>query len=459
VSWRALDQRTNRLARRYAALGVRADDMVTIALGNGIGFLEATIATWKLGATPQPVSWRAPQRDLDRIVALARSALVVTEEIGPDLGPDDDSPLPPCIANHWKAPTSGGSTGQPKLIVSTQPADARVADAFATLLGIDAGGAHLVTGPLYHNGPFTMAALSLLLGKRVVVMPRFQAADTLALIDRHQVDLVYLVPTMMHRILRLPDGKRRAHDLASLRQVMHTAAPCPPWLKRAWIEWLGPDRIIELYAGTEFQAATLITGREWLARSGSVGRPLFGEIQILDDEARPVAPETVGEVWMRPNGGGAPPYEYVGAEARRREDGWESLGDMGYLDNDGYLYLTDRRADMIVVGGSNVYPAEVEAALEEHPAVFSSCVIGLPDPELGSRPHALVQTGLEVDDEELRAHLLERVLPYKVPRTFERVDHNLRDDAGKVARYALRAERCEFTGADQSPHDVVPAGS
>jgi len=252
---------------------------------------------------------------------------------------------------------------------------------------------------------------------------------------------MYLVPTMMLRIWKLPLEERTRHDLSSLRIAYHLAAPCPPWLKEAWIEWLGPERVWELYGGTEQQVITVLSGSEWLQHRGSVGRPVReGRIRILDDEGRDLPPGAVGEVYLRRAEGQPESYRYVGATARSR-DGWESLGDLGFLDADGYLYLTDRLSDMILVGGANVYPAEVEAALDEHPAVRSSCVIGLPDEELGSRVHAIVQVPPSVTDEELRAHLAGRLAPYKIPRTIERSDHYLRDDAGKVRRSALRAER------------------
>lgn len=386
LTWDELDRRTNRLARRYAELGVRPDDMVSIALPNGIAFFEAVLASAKLGAVPQPLSHRMPAPERAAIVELAASALIISETDPPTPGDDDpdlDAPLEPRIAASWKAPTSGGSTGRPKLIVSTQPAAAQVLDAVGELMAIEPSGMHLATAPLYHNGPFMAALISLLRGKGVVVMPRFDARDALALIERHRVDWVYLVPTMMHRIWRLPERERNAFDLSSLRHVMHMAAPCPAWLKRAWIDWLGADRVLELYAGAEAQAATIISGSEWLQRPGSVGRPAIGEIAVFDEAGRPVPTGTIGEVWMRPPAGARATYRYIGAAARTHEDGWESLGDMGHQDEDGYLYLADRRSDMVVVGGCNVYPAEVEAALDEHPAVESSCVIGLPDEDLG----------------------------------------------------------------------------
>ena len=183
---------------------------------------------------------------------------------------------------------------------------------------------------------------------------------------------------------------------------------------------------------------TVITGIEWLLHKGSVGRPVSGEMAIFGPDGAPVATGETGEVFMR---SAAPTYRYVGATAKVGADGWESLGDIGWMDADGYLYLGDRSADMILVGGSNVYPAEVEAALEEHEAIGGACVIGLPDDDLGNVVHALIHPTSDVTDDELRSFLRDRLAPYKIPKTFERVTEPLRDDAGKVRRGALRAER------------------
>jgi len=300
----------------------------------------------------------------------------------------------------------------------------------------------VMPGPLYHNGPIVWSCHALLQGNHVVVLPRFDAEATLAAIAADGADIVYLVPTMMKRIWRLPVDVRESYDLSSLRVVWHLAEPCPPWLKDAWIEWLGPERIVELYGGTEAQTATIITGRDWLEHRGSVGRPADGTVTIRDPDGAEVPAGTEGEVWMRSATGKAT-YRYVGAEARTMAGGWESLGDHGWLDTDGFLYLGDRTTDMILTGGSNVYPAEVEAVLQEHPGVRSCAVIGLPDDDLGHRVHAVVEpeAGLDVDD--LLDFVGARLVRYKVPRSIELVDEPLRDDAGKVRRSALRSARVD----------------
>jgi len=450
-SWIELHRNSNRIARALQARGVKHGDFLTIALPNGVEFVEACYAAWKLGAVPQPVSWRLPEAELKALVELADTPVVigaVGEHVGrPTLSiaellrdERDDSDLPDRIAPAWKAPTSGGSTGRPKLIVAGQPGVASPLSAEFWLIRRD--DVVLMPGPLYHNGPFVTVFPALQIGTPVIIMPKFDAEATLRLIAQHKVSWVYLVPTMMGRIWRLPEEVRARYDMSSLKTVWHLAAPCPAWLKEEWIKWLGPDVIMELYGGTEGQARTVITGREWLEHKGSVGRVhASGEMKAVDAQGRDLPPGETGEIYMRRAADVAETYRYVGAEARTLPGGWESLGDIGWFDADGYLYLADRRTDMILVGGANVYPAEVEAAIDEHPLVQSSAVIGLPDDDLGNRIHAIVQPRGSLHVADLEKHLAERLVTYKRPRSFEFVSEPLRDDAGKVRRSALREER------------------
>ena len=446
-----LEHRSNRRARSYRELGVAPGDLVTLALPNGMEFFEACLACWKLGATPQPVSSHLPERERRALVELAQPALVVGASPGefgdrptlsPGSAPDPtlpDTPLADETPKHARAMASGGSTGSPKLILDTSPGQC---DPEVSENRMKPGGTTLVPGPLYHAGPFITAWQAILSGGRAVVMSRFDALHCLELIERHRVDWVLFVPTMMQRIWRLPEAKRDRFDLSSLETVMCTGAPSPAWLKRAWIDWLGAEKIHEAYGGSERIGGTQISGTEWLAHPGSVGKPTGGrKIAILDDECRPCAARTIGEVYMMPPGGRGSTYRYIGAEATASDDGWESVGDLGYLDEDGYLYLIDRKTDMIVTGGANVYPAEIEAALDAHPDIRSCAVVGLPDDDLGQRVHAIFESVRALSDDELRAHLTDHLVRYKIPRSFERVDGPLRDDAGKVRRSALRDAR------------------
>ncbi|MEY2425300.1 MAG: bile acid-coenzyme ligase, partial [Actinomycetota bacterium] len=442
-------------ARHLRDLGVKHGDLVTMALPNTEAWHISAIACWKLGAVPQPVSPRLPVRELEAIIELADPPVVLGTESTPatsraflDVGAwlasnaspvSESEPLPDAISPSWKAPTSGGSTGRPKLIVSGDPA-VHDEDLPVPLL-IQPDGCMVMPGPLYHNGPLIWSSIALRYGNHVVVLPKFDAEATLQALADHRADIVYLVPTMMKRILRIPEQQRLSYDLSALRTVWHLAEPCPAWVKDAWIDWLGPEKIIELYGGTEGQLSTTISGVEWLTHRGSVGKPLLGKIMICDEDGNEVPNGTMGEVWLQ-SARDTPTYTYIGAEARKRDGGWESLGDNGWVDDEGYLYLGDRVGDMILSGGANIYPAEVEAALQEHPAIESCAVIGLPDDDLGNLIHAIVQADPSTfDEDDVRTFLADRLVRYKIPRSFELVTEPLRDEAGKVRRGDLRAQR------------------
>jgi len=296
------------LAVYLAETGTREGDMVTVAVPNSIDFFIAYVAAWRLGATPQPISSRLPQREQDAIIELANPSAVIGVEPGTYEGRTclpvgfrpshrDASHLPYVVSAAWKAPTSGGSTGRPKLIVSGDPA-ALNPDAPVPLL-MDPGGCLVMPGPLYHNGPAVWSCQALLHGLTVALLPRFDASQTLEVIESQKGTVLYMVPTMMKRILRLPDEERLSRDLSSLRVVWHLAEPCPEWLKQAWIDWLGAERIFELYAGTEAQTATVISGPEWLAHRGSVGKVVPGTVLITDEDGHEVPVGEMGDcTWV-----------------------------------------------------------------------------------------------------------------------------------------------------------------
>lgn len=451
LTWGELERNANRRARAFAQLGVKPGDFIAIGLPNSNEFYETSFATWKLGATPTSLSPKLPRGEVAAVLEILRPALVVGGEpdwnapkaVPKTFQPEgvSDEPLDRPVARYWKAMTSGGSTGRPKIILDHQPA---VTETTAETLRIGPDTTLLNPGPLYHNAPFILSHMALFGGGTVIGMGRFDAAEALRLIEAHRVQWVNFVPTMMHRIWSLPEAER-ARDLSALRTVFHMAAPMPAWLKRKWIEWLGPERIYELYGGTERQGRTVISGTEWLAHPGSVGRPDPGTVRILDEEGRDVAPGEHGEIFFLPAEGAGTSYHYLGAEPRQIEGGWESLGDIGRLDADGYLYLGDRRTDMILRGGANIYPAEVEAALVAHPAIKSSVVVGLPDEDLGQRLHAIIEIDPETDADAVLAGLpefLDDLLSRnKHPESYEVAHGSHRDDAGKVRRTLLRAER------------------
>jgi bile acid-coenzyme A ligase len=451
ITRRELDRSTNRLARAYAERGVGAGDYVTMVLPNSIEWIQAAVACWKLGAVPQPLSARLPDAELQGLLDLRPPALLVGREhsempsVPANFTPDpalSDAGLPEAVSPVWKAMGSGGSTGRPKLIESG--GDSRIPAAIGYPLGAQQGDTTFVPVPLSHNTGFTTATIALLGRHHLVLTSRFDPHEFLRLITHHRVTFLTTVPTIMQRTLPVYHADPGAYDLSSIRRFWHLGAPCPPAIKQAWIDLLGPEKVWELYGGTELQALTFISGDQWLTHRGSVGVVVSGEMQVLDDDGNRCAPGVIGEIYMRPGPGSAPTYRYVGATAKSR-DGWDSLGDLGYFDADGFLYLSDRRVDMFTVGGRNVYPAEIENALSAHPEVLSCLVVGVPDPnagDLGQVPYALVHTaaGSTLDAEGVQEFLRDRVAGYKLPYTVEFVDTPLRDDAGKARRSAVRAE-------------------
>ena len=450
TSFAKLDALSNQRARAFAGMDVGEGDFVTLALPNGLEFVESLFACWKLGATPQPVSARLPLNERQAIIELADPKLVVgvapedhperaTRLPGLDASTEDSGPLPDRLSKFRMAICSGGSTGRPKVVVDHIPGQI---DPELPFQGQPPGASILVPGPLYHSGPLINCLTVLLGGGKVVAMTRFDAEEALELIASHRLDLAIFVPTMLLRFWKLPEEVRAAADLTSLRRVVSSSASLPDWLQREWIEWIGPERVWEAYGGSERIGGTLISGTEWLKKPGSVGCATEGrKLRVLDPELNELGPGEIGDVYFMPPGGPGSTYHYLGAEPRRTPDGWETLGDMGYLDDDDFLFLVDRRTDLIISGGANIYPAEVEGAIEAHPAVRSCAVIGLPDEDLGAIVHAIVDAVTPVDDTGMRAHLEDRLVRYKVPRSFEFVNEILKDDSGKVRRRALRAAR------------------
>ena len=420
--------------------------------------MSSLVAVWKTGAVPVPLSARLTSAELTGLLDLLdpRVVLGAGQGVGSRRSvPADHRPAPrpeitldrSVISPSWKAIGSGGSTGRPKLIVAEASASLAEQNVDSTPLSLREEDVSVITAALWHNGPFISLVHTLLLGGRAVLTGRFDAEKTLATVEREGATWLYLVPTMMGRIWKLPEAVRAQYNLVTLRTIIHMGAPCPAWLKQAWVTWLGPARLLEMYTSTEAVVLFTATGREWLEHPGTVGLPRGGEVQIRSPEGGMLRAGEVGQVWVRRAAELGRSYRYLGATAKPDPEGWETFGDIGRLDEKGYLYIEDREADMILVGGTNVYPAEIESALLEHPAVSDCCVIGLPNDDLGQAPHALVHTPGKIDEAELTAFALQRLSPHKRPRSYEFVDSSLRDAAGKVRRQQLRSERVGTSGS------------
>jgi bile acid-coenzyme A ligase len=456
LSWRELEVQSNQVARLLAEAGASEGSTVVVGLPNCPEHYIVTFAVWKLGATPLPLYAGFPDRERDALLELARPSVVVADWTGTgyatlsiaDMRRADvlsADPLPDRISDPSRALASGGSTGRPKIIVSPGPS-ARVPGkpaGYLADLGFAPRQTQLVASPLDHAAGFLVSYNGLFDNNTLVLMEKFDAAQAVDLIEQYRVESVYLPPILMQRIAALPDIRSR--DLSSLNAVASAAASCPSWLKRFWCDLVGPQRITECYGASEATGRTVIDGNEWLAHPGSVGRPVTSEVRIVDPSGNELPTGEVGEVFMRNCPPVAEPFRYLGSPpAACTPDGFISVGDLGWVDAEGYLYIADRRVDMIVSGGANVYPAEVEAALSEHPGVADVVVIGLPDPEWGKRVHAVIQprdANEPPSASELKAFCRERLAAYKAPRTYEFVLDFPRNDAGKIQRSAMVAER------------------
>lgn len=459
-SWRQLDERSDALAGLLAdAHGVSASSMVVVCLGNVPAHVETTIAAWKLGACVLPLSPRLPQPERAAILAaLGRDRLVVShparssDELDPTapevrslLDRTTVAPVDIVTPHPGKAIGSGGSTGRPKVIVDPNPLEGvpGAADAVYTEIGFRPGQTQLVAGPLYHNSPFSTAHHGLFEDHSLVVMERFDAARAVDLIEEHRVEFTFLAPTMMLRISRLPDIDSR--DLSSLTTVYHTAMACPEWLKRDWIARVGAATLQEAYGASENIGYTTIDGQEWLEHPGSVGRPRHCAVKVLAEDGSQRPNGQVGLLYLRSETYPEPTYRYLGSPPLpTTTDGFSTVGDLGWLDDDGYLYVSDRRMDLIITGGVNVYPAEVEAVLLRHPDIADVAVVGVPDAEWGRRVHAIVQAtdpAQPPDTQGLDAFAREHLQPAKRPKSYEFLDVLPRDESGKIRRSALAAER------------------
>ncbi len=485
LSYAELDAASRHLAHGLDVRGLRAGDTVAILMENSVEFIVAALAAQRRGLYFVPVNWHLTAAEIRYMVtdsgasalltspalagmaaaaaaeapALAHRLILAGAHHGPAEGFDtvrlDTTPVtgppgdePSGISMFY----SSGTTGRPKGIKPPLPGTSFGADLSLELIlrgayGFDTTTRYLSPGPLYHAAPLGFTLGTIGLGGTAVVMERFDAAETLAAIESHRVTHGQFVPTMFVRMLKLPADVRKAYDLSSLRVAIHAAAPCPVEVKQQVLDWLGPV-VYEYYAASEGVCFFAISPGEWLARPGSVGRALAGVPHILDDDGAELPPGEVGQIWIDTPA----VFEYhddpVKTASIINDRGWRTIGDMGALDADGYLYLADRRTDLIISGGVNIYPREIEEAMVMHPDVADVAVIGIPDDEMGQRVMAVVQLRDPLtegtDGDEIRRSLLDylasRLARFKLPREIEFVPELPRLPSGKILRRAVRAQ-------------------
>jgi bile acid-coenzyme A ligase len=449
LTWRELDDRATQIARGLAALGLTAGGRLALSLRNSPELVASVVAAWKLGAVPVPVRWDLPDWERQRILAVIDAAVELDDDSLPwlrDTTADlDRSPLPDAVPPQTHGICSSGSTGTPKVILTDRPGfyDPAAMQPFPNGWGeVPRPQVICVPAPLYHTNGFA-TLLSFLGGDRIVLLQRFDAARVVDLIERHRVTTFTATPTMLQRIADLPGIDDR--DLSSIEWVLQGAAVIGETLVRRWLDLVGPTHFFMAYGMTEGLGLTALRGDEWLAHPGSVGRGYRDtELRIVGPDGAEVPPGEIGEIFLRSPTSGM--YRYLGGAPllATTEDGFGTAGDLGWLDVEGFLHIVDRRVDMVVTGGANVYPAEVETALIEHPGIADVVVIGLADAEWGRRVHAIVEPAdpsAPPSADDVIAFAKERLAAYKAPKTVEMVDAIPRSEATKVNRAALVAER------------------
>jgi long-chain acyl-CoA synthetase len=478
-SYGELDRRVNRIAHALRGAGVAPGDRVAVALFNSFEWFEMLNALGRIGALLVPVSYRGKGPEIAYMIADSGARLLIADarlagEVDRAL---DEHTLPADalwvvgegapwrglsfeerIASEPATPPAGshpgggynvliytsGTTGRPKGILRAPLPPERATQQMlgvAQMWGFGADDVHLVAGPVYHTAPGAQGQTHLSLGATIVIMPRFDAEDCLRLIERHRVTNAQMVPAMFFRILALPDELRRRYDLSSVRKILHAAAPCPIAVKQRIMEVFPPGTVWEFYGASE-GGGTRIGPDEWLRRPGSVGKPWPGlAVKVLGDDGRECAPREIGTIYLSLAPGAS--FSYSGADEKTRaafHGDFFTVGDMGYLDEDGYLYIADRKIDMIISGGANVYPAEVEQALYRHPKVLDVAVIGVPDDEMGESVKAIVELRPRerATTQELIDFCRRDLAHYKCPKTVDFVAELPREPQGKVLKRELR---------------------
>jgi bile acid-coenzyme A ligase len=454
---REVDELSDLAAGRLLDLGAGPGAVVAMSGINSARLLMLFFAVWKIGAVPLPLHPRKGAVELAELLRQAAPAVIVGFDaetvaasgvsasahlrhlFGP--GPKPDLPEVP-VAPNLRIGSSGGSTGRSKLIAVDVPAIVNPDRPWHYALRAD--GTHVVPLDIVDGTGFFASTTALALGCHLVLMEQFDAEEMLRLMARFRADWLAITQPGMVATVKLPRDVRTRYDVSSLRCVTHYSGGVAEWVKRAWIDWLGPERIAESYGATDARGSTWIDGATWLERPGSVGRAQPGcELAVFDEEGRRVAIGALGRVYIR-DLTGRRNFHYLGHRTESPADGWETVGDMGRMDAEGYLYLADRAKDMIRTSEGLVAPLPIEGAIEYHPAVRSAVVVGLPEHDGFERVHALVDTaGRTVGDEEIRHMLATRFPEVHRPDSWERCTGPLRDTAGKAQRLKLRAARLQ----------------
>lgn len=490
--------RSMRAASGLTSVGIGAGDTIAILMRNDLPYFEASLAAGVIGALPVPINWHATRDEITYILADAHTKMLLAHAdllppildcIPPDVTmlavatpPDtrdayDIAPeqcaVPAGVAewHRWikrfepwsdqpsSAPVSAmiytsGTTGKPKGVRrqandGTDPAAAQYAEAIREGLGVAPGMRTVANIPLYHGAPTAYFLGAVRAGAFIVMEEPFRAERLLRLIEEHRLTRLFMVPIMFVRLLQLPEDVRRRYDLSTLEVVSHGGAPCAQHIKRAMIDWWGPI-FHELYGSTESGIVTSCTSDEWLAHPGTVGRPLPGvELRVYDDDGRLLPPGEPGEIYSRVRC--LPDFTYEGRPEARREidrNGFITSGDIGYVDDDGFLHLCDRKRDMVISGGVNIYPAEIEACILRLSGVRDVAVFGIPDDEYGESLAAVIERndGAGITADDVRTHVRAHLAGYKAPRVVEFCDDLPREDTGKIFKRKLRQPYWERTG-------------
>jgi long-chain acyl-CoA synthetase len=487
--------RVARIASGLYSLGVRQGDCVCVLMRNDITFIEAAFAAMRLGAYGVPVNWHFKPEEINYILEDSGTSVLIGHadmlhalrgaiparvtvlsvptppeilqhyKIDPDLlaPPDFAIDLESWIAQH--APYDGpavpqpqsmiytsGTTGHPKGVRRNAPTPEQAASVErmrALIYGLRPNIRGLLPGPLYHSAPNSFGIRTGRLGGALILMPRFEPEEFLRLIEAQKIDTIFMVPTMFIRLMKLPEATRRKYDMSSLRHIIHAAAPCPPDVKRAMIEWWGPI-IHEFYGSTESGAVTFANSEDALKNPGTLGKISPGsELKFIGDDGSELPQGEIGEIYSRISGN--PDFTYHNKPEKRVEierDGFITSGDVGYIDADGYVFICDRKRDMVISGGVNIYPAEIETALHAVPGVHDCAVFGIPDEEFGEALMAVVepQAGVTLEIVDIRNRLKTLLADYKVPKHVEIHSALPREDSGKIFKRRLRDPYWERAG-------------